>query len=329
MRSLLYLALSLSLLTLTACDTVDSSEEAVRADGLVTANAHVPGEEEIGNNLSFPVIWSDMVPLALRGTYKYPQLDGRSFDADGEQWYVQHDPLSEWQAESAFPVDPRGSRWGRRGFVVSAVDWGDNLEARDWTYGRPVRVEVALYKVLDAPMWGYTMKAEDPTAHGQNEVWGTNGVMYPTDTSLVYSAAAQLVIQKLDKSRDDPSLAMQWTGDRWTGDVGDPVFSQGIWDAVESGFKTEVNVQGRVIYGFNWRPAQGGQGEGDYRITFVLQRESPVRLNTFFDGQTTVVVSDEHLTLPAVEIAPGEGGVPSVLWTKNLTYIDVRLTHGG
>lgn len=323
MRPLTFLLLPLLVVALAACDFADGDD--APSSTATAPLAHETVDEEAGNNLSFPVIWSDRVALPLGWAHGKEQFSGHAFETDGEMWYIQQDPLNKWQAQSAVP-SPSHNRL--RGFTVSAVDWGDNLEARDWTYGRPVRVEVALYKTLDKPMTAYTMRVEDPTVHGPGEVWGTNGVTYATDTSLVYSAAAQLVIQKLTKTRDDPTLTVTWAGDEWTGDVDAPIFRQGVWDASESGFNAEVNAQGRVIYGFNWRPLQGGAGAGDYRITFVLQKDSPIPLNTFFDSQTAIVVSDEHFALPTAGVMPGSGGTPFVEWRSNLTYIDVRITGG-
>src|SRR6056297_786528 len=327
MKPLIYLILlPFLLLTLAACDATDSSDD-VAALGLTGA---AETDEEATNNLSFPVIWGDQVALPLSWFAGKEMFHGAYFVDDDDEWFVQQDPMNKWQAESAFPPPVHT---GFRGFTVDAIDWGDNLEARDWTYGRPVRVEVALFKALDKPMMAYTMRSEDPTVHGPNEVWGTNGVAYYSDTSMVYSAAAQLVIQKITKTRDDPSLNLRWTGDQWIGDVEAPIVSQGIWEDTHEGFTVEVNAKGRVIYGFNWRPVQGGAGAGDYRITFVLQRESPVRLGTFFDSHTNILVPDEegpddHPMLLEADARPGTGGTAEVAWRDNLTYIDVRITGG-
>lgn len=320
MRALSYLSAVALLFALAACDTFQDDTASDAVSYRATA-----AEEEIGNNLSYPVIWGDLVALTLRGSPDHISLGGAFFLQDGERWYVQQDSLNEWQAESAFPTL---TAQGRRGFPVSAVDWGDNLEARDWRYGQQIRVEVVLTKDLDRPMVAYAMRSEDSSIHGPDEVWGTNGERYESREATVYAATAQLVIQKLTKSRDDPSLAAVWTGDEWTGDLNAPVFSQGVWETVEGpySFKTEVNAKGQVLYGLNWRAALGGQGPGDYRITFVLQKDSPNRRNTIFNAQTVIVPPDEHLARP--EARPGAGGVAQLVWQHHLTYIDVRLTGG-
>lgn len=338
MKTRIYLFLPLLLFALAACDVTDSSDDPVaRRSPLMPA--HEPGEEEIANNLSAPVIWGDQVALPLGWARGKERFRGSYFKVEGDGWFVQQDPMNKWQAESTLPS---AAQAGFHGFTVSAVDWKSNLEARDQTLHQPVRVRIALYKDLDEPMVAYTMRAEDPTVPGCDRVWGTNGETYLTNTALVYSAGAQLVIQRLTKSRDDASLDVEWAGDRWVGDVEAPLFSQGIWEIPEEhgGFKAKVSRKGEVIYHFNWRPGTATSEPvealyGDYRLTFVLQEDAPVRLNTRFGPQTSLVASDEHVAgaTPRVTLLPEDdhtgGGTAALQWQDNLTYIDVRIGQGG
>lgn len=289
--------------------------------------------EVAGNNLSFPVIWSDGVTKTLRGTYGTTNFKGDYFRVDGERWYVQDDPDNDWQAQSANAVSE-----GHGTVNVSAIDWGDNLEAKSWSYGSRVRVETVLYKTLGTPMTGYTMKVEDETVSGPAEVWGTNGSTYQSTEANVYSGMARLVIQKLTKTREDQSLNVTWNATLgiWEGDVEAPEFEGGVWEGIDGpgGYSAEINVQGKVIYGFNWVTRTMASGPADYRLTFVLDPNSPVtNQNTDFDANTIIAGGAEEEVEP---LAEGEetdtgGGVAVVDHQNNLTYIDVRLTpkNGG
>jgi hypothetical protein len=284
-----------------------------------------PGEEDAsGNNLSFPVIWSDGVTKALRGTYLEEKFQGVFFEKGGERWFVQADPGNEWQAESYNPVAQGGGM-----HIVSAVDWGDNLEARAWKYGGVVRVETVLYQFLDDPMTGYTMMIEDESISGRAEVWGTNGHRYNSPEATVYSGTARLMIQKLTKVREE--AVMTWDGEKWVGDVKTPLYSWGVWDDVigPDGYAAEVNVQGKIIYGFNWFTRKLGDGPGDYRISFVLDRNAPVHLNTDFGPHTIILpFGEEEEAAPMGDDDGGsdlQGGIPGISHEHDVTYIDVRL----
>jgi hypothetical protein len=296
--------------------------------------------ETVGNNLSFPVIWSDGVALDLRGVYGEPSFEGQSFLADGYDWYVQNDPNNTWQAESK-TVEPSDGD-----IVVSYIDWGDNLEAKSWPLGGQIRVEVVLYKTLTTPMTAYKMQIEDPNQTGVSEVWGTNTETYPSDSATVYSGTARLVIQKLGKDRDDPNLSVTWdpVHSRWIGDdIGDPLFNGGVWQNIDGpgGYSAEVNVQGKVIYGYNWVTRTTADGEGDYRITFVLDpnsSETGITCNTAFgeygdEGKVTEILPGEEeggIIVQALAEEPDDlgGGIAKIDLNHNLTYIDVRLTSG-
>ncbi|SMO78637.1 hypothetical protein [Fodinibius sediminis] len=319
----------ISMLVFWSCEdqlTTSSEEAGLTIDPVEMAK---PGDtgEQYGNNLSFPVIWSDGVQKTLRGTELTSQFGGEFFTADGFDWHVQNDPVNEWQAENVNAVTEGGFETP---LVVSSIDWGDNLEARAWPFGAQVRVETVLFKTLSTPLSGYTMQIEDPTQSGLSEVWGTNGVIYPSSEATVYSGTAKLVIQQLLKDRDDPTLSTTWdpVNAKWTGDVGEPLFEGGVWDAVDGpgGYSAEINVQGKVIYGYNWVTRKTAAGPGDYRITFVLDSNSPVTYNTDFTSGTSIVPREEEEEVVVAEEPELGGGVAHVVADNNLTYIDVRLT---
>ena len=326
--SLLYLALPL-LLFVWSCDgplTSKNAESVISAKG---GGGQGGGEavEVVGNNLSFPVIWADGVTKALRGTSE-PLLAGDSFIKHDTSWYIQADPLNTWQAENIIPALNQPVK-------VSFVDWGDNLEAKSWSFGSQVRVETVLYKLFEgSPMKAYRMMIYDETISGLDEIWGTSGTTYMSHVSTIYSGTARLVIQKLTKDRDSEDLSLQWdaTNSRWTGDANDPIVSSGVWNNISgpAAYSAEINVQGKLIYGYNWVTKRDGDGAGDYRITFVLEPSVPgLTCNTLFDASSYVLVSEEETETTEEDSGPvSTGGIAEIDTNNNLTYIDVRLTEG-
>lgn len=85
-------------------------------------------EETAGNNLAFPVLWSEAdYTLPLQGVMGEPTVDGVLADCSEEtvdateKAAVQKDFANTWQAENI--VAP--------GTMVSNLDWGDNIEVKD------------------------------------------------------------------------------------------------------------------------------------------------------------------------------------------------------
>jgi hypothetical protein len=212
--------------------------------------------ESYGNNLSFPVIWSEGVDKVLRGD---PDMDPV---IEGEWWYW-------WGTEGedpnivplSCPPDPddmlycddgaEGTTGPKPGDEVADVykaylqkdpanewqaetlyqnlaiplnvnwiDWGDNLESVDWYTKSQVRTEVVLYQDLVAPMLAYDML--HTSGWGIDEVHGLaelDGIVqnYWSSQATVYSHCARLTIQKLLVDRNDPLLA----GLVWDAGVGE------------------------------------------------------------------------------------------------------------
>jgi hypothetical protein len=324
-----YLSIPIVLLFFWSCDSpVDMTKE--NSNDTIEPHATAkPGatDEEAGNNLSFPVIWSDGegAMLSLRGTYGAPVFDGSSFTLNGVEGdiYEQQHPNNLWQAESDTAVvgDPLN---------VSYVDWGDNLEARSWPVGAQVRVETVLYKT-GVNMLAFNMFNGTPDVKGPTEVWGTNTTTYSSDEATIYSGSARLIIQKLDNDREDyenGSALATWNGNQWVGDVSDPLFNSGVWNTTEGpgGYSAEINVQGKVLYGYNWSTRDKTVYEpGDYRITFMLDHSSGFD-NTNFDGSTYVLPREEG-EVEVTQEPDLEGGVTYIDPSNNITYIDVRLSN--
>lgn len=330
-QSILYLALPLLFLAWSCDGPIGNRNNTDPIQSAKGGGGNGGGEtvEVIGNNLSFPVIWADGVTKTLRGTYLTEVFEGESFVKNDTTWYVQADPSNTWQAENFTPIPNNLVK-------VSYVDWGDNLEAKSWPAGSQVRIETVLYKLLPGPpMTAYRMIIEDESITGVNEVWGTSGLKYMSHEATIYSATARLVIQKLTKARDSEDLSLQWdaASSQWTGDANGPVVSSGVWTNISgpTAYSAEINVQGKLLYGYNWVTQRDGDGPGDYRITFVLEPSVPgVTCNTIFDQFTFVMVPEEE-TVTTEEEDGGSvstGGVAQIDTENNLTYIDVRLTEG-
>jgi hypothetical protein len=167
---------------------------------------------------------------------------------------------------------------------------------------------------------------------GVGEMWGTTGTVNPSNEALVYSGCARLTIQKLSKTRDDPTLTMIWdaVSGSWSGDVGAPLFNGAVWEAADGtgSYSSEISVSGKMVYGYNWNVRNDGDGPGDYRLTFSLDGYNcPGNLNTHFTEGVTSIRSavEEEVTPLAEDGSDLEGGISAIDFTNNLTYIDVRI----
>lgn len=249
------------------------------ASSLIMAPTGSAAEEETaGNNLAFPVLWSEAdYTLPLRGTMLETTVDGVLMDCSDEtadatdKGAIQKDENNLWQAENI--VSP--------GNMVSNLDWGDNIEVKDWNVGNPVRIETALYADrTEDPMTGYLMCHVE--GRGPGEIWGAQveqamGGMgggatlidYESTEALVYTAGARLTIQRIDEGATPTWDAAQH---RWVGQgVADPEFNGAVHEKTSDGpgsYGAEINVSGKVVFGFNWQT--DGLFNGEYRITFSL-----------------------------------------------------------
>jgi len=271
----------------------------------------------VGNNLSFPVIWGDGSGLSLPGEFLQASLTvpwtGTNPCLGGLVPYAQKTEDNLWQAENsaAGPYLEEGHLY------VDQIDWGDSLESVDMKVGRPVRVELSLYKALVDPMTGYEMvMLANPSS--PNEVQGVCAGAAPTTEATiskyesteatVYSPTAKLVIQKIDGA---PELTWDAATGTWTGGG----------SAIALTFAGELNVGGKVIYGLSqggWKPGE----TGTYRITFILPDQPR--------PASRVRRRDDH---PPRDRDRGRGRRrwrdAVVDATNNLTYIDVDVLAGG
>jgi hypothetical protein len=324
------------------------------------------GGESVGSNLSFPVIWAENESLTLRavppGTPNNILLNGNWWYVWGEdpldpsypifscqpnpanesacligtlpsngvsKAYLQKDANNIWQAYNAAATAPVN---------IDRLDWGDNLESVDWALNSKVRTEVVLYEDLSSPVLQYAMR--HVSGWGTDEMHGLQTdmdkvpVLGPGTEATVYTKFARLTIQKLNK--ETPNITWNWTLHEWQGgtDVNIPVFNKAVWEAGDGPgyYSAEVNIKGKVIYGYTWDVKKLNDGAGIYRITFSFDqsRTGGPALNTFFTPNTQIIVPAEEEVIAEAE--GGAGGTAMLVDGGNgryLTYIDVNILPRG
>ena len=307
---------------------------------------YVWGEDPIDPN--YPVYSCQPSPnnpeLCLDGT---PPGDGNSVVYKA---YVQKDINNTWQAFNATPDSPVN---------VDLIDWGDDLESVNWSLNSMVRAEVVLFEYLEGIT--YTDKTLPPNPQfpmrhvsgwGSNEVHGfqvnrqTGEPEYdavPGDMATVYSHNARFTIQKLNvENLEGLDGKLQWVAKvGWFGTEGnediinDALFNKPVYESGDGPgyYNAEINVKGKVIYGYTWKVRNMNEGDGYYRLTFSLDDYGIVALNTFFDEFTEILVAEEEEVVDGDE--EGEdgdgndairGGIGYIDVANNLTYMDILIT---
>ena len=281
-------------------------------------------EAEAGNNLSYPVLWAEgpsstrpVVP-GVMGTEVFGDVVAGTVSPDDEtscDAALQKSADNSWQADNAEAP----------GTPVTHVDWGDNLEAKDWSVGSKVRVETVLFdNTLESPMTGYEM-CYVSGAMSQDELWGakvTSGggagplaraasydaVLTEDNSAIIYSDGGRLTIQRIT---DADAVSWSTTEHRWVGSgATDPVFNSAAHERTSDGpgsYGAELNIKGRIVYGSLWDTS--GLYNGEYRLTFSLDGAMEG-----FDGSGTDLNSAQILVpveeeLEAV-ISAAAGGMP-------------------
>ncbi len=342
-----------------------------------------PGGEAAGNNLSFPVIWSEgvqkllpgtpgMIPL-MQGDWWYswgsagsdpdvvpmscaPDPDDSAFCDDGAagsvgpapgytsgfpdpvnlqpvaKAFLQKDPSNLWQAWSGTPGEA-GVAQADGSLYVDLIDWGDNLESVDWYTRSQVRTEVVLFQNNPVPGTWLEYEMRHVAGWGITEVHGMAATLAdapmvgPGDQATVYSPCARLTIQRLLVDRGDPALdnltwvpAVGWTGASL---INAPIFNGAVHEASDGPgyYNAEINVKGRIIFGYTWNVRKLNDGAGDYRITFSFDDScNGIPLNTFFVDNFTSIIQPLE-----AESSEGGGATGVLDYSNNLTYMDVRI----
>jgi len=305
-----------------------------------------------------PVVAAEIPPVPVHGACP-ADPDDTLYCADGIEGtvgplpdptavvvYPQQDEFNEWQAEqidwSAAPVD------------VHWIDWGDALEAVDWDLLSQVRAEIVLTQDSTEPMVEFEMK--HLSGLGIDEMWGTTGIDLDGSIATIYSPCARFTIQRLLLERGHPDLdALVWvTSEGWSGEglINAPIFNMAIYQSGQEedpdAYNAEINIKGKIIYGYTWNVRDRNEGAGDYRMTFSFDEQCPIAddpettdidesqlaiLNTFFtDGITEIVPLEEEEVPEEPVITEGDetnnptgGAVPVIGFANNLTYADVRI----
>jgi hypothetical protein len=175
-----------------------------------------------------------------------------------------------------------------------------------------IRVEHVLEGATAAPLEGYNMYLLYGT--GPSEMQGTDGTtgfFVPT----LYSVMPRLTIEKIDAEGGNPVYT-----------AFDGAIHEGVGLDGPGYYSAEVNVAGKIIYGYNFmiRNLTLPPGETKYgwwRITFSLDDQAtvggtPVARNLSLDllGSTATV---------AVPGAPPAGYTPQIDPATNRTWLDI------
>ncbi len=315
------------------------------------ADAAPGGEEsdEGGNNLAYPVVFSEGIGLGgvtmpetgLRtpsngsGDWTGPFLccdasgtscvdrnsDG-TIDAldystvactQGIAWYPQN-TVSSWQA-TVIEGDDESVR----------ADWGDNLIRQTWNTHNTIRIETVLEQDRPENMTAYTMAL----LYGERttEMQGTNTQTYNSTEATVYTPCAHLIIEKLSGTEPD-------------GEHGEPLSPAAVdlatWESYgidgPGGFSAEVNVAGKLVYGYNLgiRDMELPYDKyGWWRVTFALDKTATV------NGSTVQCRTDISELAPEDLIGGTEDGEsqtsyyqPQLSSDGSRTWIDIYILSG-
>ena len=288
------------------------------ADGITASvQIRVAGEATtLGNNLSNPVIFAEGIgvtglavatdaglrPTAAEGI-TVDQLpfwysgNVSDYTLNNVNYFLQQG-ANTWQAEW---VDE-----GAGAMQQVEVDWGDNLSATQFNSHQNIRIEVVLYDKSGRTLKGFNMAALYGT--GETEMQGTDRTMGDF-TPSVYAVTPRLIIQKLN----DQTMQVVET-------VFDGAIHEGFGGDGPGAFSAEVNVGGRLGYGYNLLLQNVTLTDptihkyGWWRITFTLDDQASV------NGQPI----GRHLDMTSMAPASGQF-MPQFDAATQTTWIDINI----
>jgi hypothetical protein len=312
-------------------------------------------EETEGNNLAVPLIFAEGIGLSgaevtdANGDPVYANTGLRPTASDNltvdslpfsylvspgeppfEDYYLQQTE-NVWQAvwQDQSEIDPPAA-------AEATVDWGDNLVNQTWTTRSFVRVETVLFNLLDAngnpskPL----LEGFDMTylyGEGADEMWGTTGST-SLQNATIYSVCPRLTISKCQGNYDEQTDTCDGT---WVTAIDSSVY-ESLGTEGRGGYGAEVNVAGRVIFGYNWQLKTMPEAidgvpidkEGWWRVQFEIDSDASV------DGapvDCNVALSNLHPSDTGVETPPAEEeegpSYPPVLVDDTTSYIDIYVTE--
>ena len=289
--------------------------------------------ESYGNNLSNPVIFAEGIGITGLPTTETTGLRGpeeslvEPFTYNDIIYYLQQTENS-WQAEW---VDGDSAPLN---FETVRVDWSDNIVRQTWTEQSVIRCEVVLFKDLEEPMQGYDMTYL--YGEGIDEVWGTTGSIVESFHPTVYSINARWKIEKLDDKDGNPVGVL----------YNSAIYERFGVDGQTDAYAAEVNVPGKIIYGFNWDLAKFDMSSiglpnepksGWYRLTFSLDPTAIYNI-TDDNGNSQAFNVPCNTALGSLDAGDLFGSTPEVvvyqpaLPSAQETYLDIYIepkTKGG
>ena len=257
--------------------------------------------------------------------------------------FIQKDPDNLWQAYNASV--PAGEN-----LIIDWIDWGDNLESLAWKINSKVRTELVFLKDLDEPVTQFGMRHVDgwgtDEVHGLQTEMNNQPVIGEGTQATIYSPKLRFIVQKLNYTRESiPQSRLTWdpemkkwkeTLPQYEDIINDPIFNQA---ASETGtgsgyFSAEINVKGKIIYGYTWDVNSINEGEGHYRLTYSFDEGDGVSGRAIFDGTTQIVLPIEEETSLitgafTVLEEPSDGGVAILDPANGLTYMDILIGEPG
>lgn len=283
-----------------------------------------------GNNLSNPVYFAEAVgitgvPIASLTDYANTGLRPLTTEvlpyadlltvgvpfffsgnvADAAGCFMQK-TANSWQPEWALGT-PGVDRAAR-------IDWGDNLGSVQWTTNSVIRVEHTLFD--DATiLTGYVM---DPSCtlnpQSPDEMQGTKGATAQF-AATIYSVVARLTIQKVDTAGGEPI----------PGTVAfDGAVSEGFAADGPGFYGAEINVGGKLIYGYNLNMKRVDLGstvakDGWWRIAFQLEATAAL------PGGAIITRGVKMTTLDPLDLTEEKVFKPQLSADGYTSYMDIYL----